>query len=98
MYTVATATERAAVRSRYNLLTDAHKSYDLTWTNVSRDSSVGIATSYGQDESRWHDADRLPTSSAVGHERVELYLYSPYGPPQCLYKGELYLYLLPFKQ
>ena len=26
------------------------------------------------------DADPSPTSSAVGHERVELYLYSPYGP------------------
>jgi hypothetical protein len=26
------------------------------------------------------DADLSPTSSAVGHERVELYLYSPYGP------------------
>jgi hypothetical protein len=33
-----------------------------------------------------------------GHERVELYLYSPMGrtactEPQCLYKGALYLYL-----
>ena len=26
------------------------------------------------------DADPSPTSIAVGHERVELYLYSPYGP------------------
>jgi hypothetical protein len=26
------------------------------------------------------DVDPTPTSSAVGHERVELYLYSPYGP------------------
>ena len=26
------------------------------------------------------DADPSPTSSAVGHERVELYLYFPYGP------------------
>jgi hypothetical protein len=25
------------------------------------------------------DAEPLPRSSAVGHERVELYLYSPYG-------------------
>jgi len=25
------------------------------------------------------DADPSPSSSAVGHERVELYLYSPYG-------------------
>jgi hypothetical protein len=27
-----------------------------------------------------HDADPSPPSSAVGHERVELYLYFPYGP------------------
>jgi hypothetical protein len=27
-----------------------------------------------------HDADPSPPSSIVGHERVELYLYSPYGP------------------
>ena len=27
-----------------------------------------------------HDANPSPASSAVGHERVELYLYSPYGP------------------
>ena len=26
------------------------------------------------------DADPSPPSSGVGHERVELYLYSPYGP------------------
>ena len=26
------------------------------------------------------DADPSPPSSAVGHERVELYFYSPYGP------------------
>ena len=26
------------------------------------------------------DADPSPPSSPVGHERVELYLYSPYGP------------------
>ena len=27
-----------------------------------------------------HDTDPSSPSSAVGHERVELYLYSPYGP------------------
>ena len=26
------------------------------------------------------DADPSPPTSAIGHERVELYLYSPYGP------------------
>jgi hypothetical protein len=43
------------------------------------------------------DADPSPLSNAVVHEGVELYLYSPYGPttctePQCLYKGDLYLF------
>jgi hypothetical protein len=32
-----------------------------------------------------------PLSSAVGYERVELYLYSPYGP-YGLYKVALYLF------
>ena len=37
-----------------------------------------------------------PTSSAVGHERVELYLYSPYGP-YGLYRASVPLkgYTLP---
>jgi hypothetical protein len=34
------------------------------------------------------DADPSPLSSAVGHERVELYLYSPYGP-YGLYRASL---------
>jgi hypothetical protein len=34
----------------------------------------------GVKERPGRDADPSPTSSAVGHERVELYLYSPYGP------------------
>ena len=34
----------------------------------------------GGKEQPGRDADPLPPSSAVGHERVELYLYSPYGP------------------
>jgi len=33
----------------------------------------------GKEQPR-SDADLLPTSNAVGHERVELYLYSLYGP------------------
>ena len=32
------------------------------------------------------DANPSPTSSAVGHERVEVYVYSPYGP-YGLYNG-----------
>ena len=34
----------------------------------------------GGKERPGHDADPSPPSSAVGHERVELHLYSPYGP------------------
>jgi len=34
----------------------------------------------GVKERPGHDADPSPPSSAVGHKRVELYLYSPYGP------------------
>ena len=43
------------------------------------------------------DADPSPPSSAVGHERVELYLYSPYGP-YGLYRASVPVqgYTLPF--
>ena len=34
----------------------------------------------GGKERPGRDADLSPPSSGVGHERVELYLYSPYGP------------------
>jgi hypothetical protein len=34
----------------------------------------------GGKERPGHDADPSPTSSAVGYERVKLYMYSPYGP------------------
>ena len=34
----------------------------------------------GGKERQVRDADPSPSSSAVGQERVELYLYSPYGP------------------
>jgi hypothetical protein len=34
----------------------------------------------GDKERPVRDADPPPPSSAVGYERVELYLYSPYGP------------------
>ena len=34
----------------------------------------------GGKERPGRDTDPSPSSSAAGHERVELYLYSPYGP------------------
>jgi len=46
----------------------------------------------GGKERPGRDADPSPTSSAVGHERVELYLYSPYGP-YGLYRASVELYL-----
>jgi hypothetical protein len=43
------------------------------------------------------DADPSPPSSAIGHERVELYLYSPYGP-YGLYRASVPVqgHMLPF--
>jgi len=35
---------------------------------------------HGGKERSGRDADPSPPSSAVGHKRVELYVYSPYGP------------------
>jgi hypothetical protein len=51
----------------------------------------------GGKERPGRDTDPSPPSSAIGHKRVQLYLYSPFEPyglyrePQCLYKGALYL-------
>ena len=41
---------------------------------------MGTGSIAGGKERPGRDADPSPPSSAVGHERVELYLYSPYGP------------------
>jgi hypothetical protein len=46
----------------------------------------------GGEERPWRDAVPSPPCSAVGHERVELYLYSPYGP-YGLYRASVELYL-----
>jgi len=42
--------------------------------------TLGTGFFPGGKERPGSDADPSPTSSAVGHERVELYLYFPYGP------------------
>jgi hypothetical protein len=42
--------------------------------------TMGIGSFPGCKERPGCDADPSPPSSAVGHETVELYLYSPYGP------------------
>jgi len=54
--------------------------------------TVGTGSFPGGKKRPGCDADSSPPSSAVGHERVELYLYFPYGP-YGLYKGALYLFL-----
>jgi len=41
---------------------------------------MGIGSFPGGKNRPGRDADPSPTSSAVGSERVELYLYSLYGP------------------
>jgi len=60
---------------------------------------MGTGSFPGGKERPGSDPDPSPPSSAVGHERVELYLYSPVSrtactEPQCLYKGAFYLYFL----
>jgi len=52
--------------------------------------TMGTGFFPGGKERPRRDTDPSPLSSAVCHERVELYLYSPYGP-YGLYKGALYL-------
>jgi len=42
--------------------------------------TMGTGSLPGGKERPGRDADSSPPSSAVGHERVELYLYSHYGP------------------
>jgi len=51
----------------------------------------------GGKERPGRDAEPSPPSSAVGHERVELYLYSPYGP-YVLYRASVRVqgWTLPF--
>jgi len=50
----------------------------------------GYRVSPGGKERPGRDADPLPPSSPVGHERVELYLYSPYGP-YGLYRASMHV-------
>ena len=42
--------------------------------------TMGTVSFQGGKERPGRDADPSPPSSAGGHECVELYLYSPYGP------------------
>ena len=42
--------------------------------------TMGTGSFPGGKERLGRDAETSPPSSTVGHERVELYLYSPFGP------------------
>jgi len=42
--------------------------------------TMGTGSFLGVKSGRGVTLTPSPSSSAVGHERVELYLYSPYGP------------------
>jgi len=42
--------------------------------------TMGTGSFQGGKVRPGRDPDPSPPSSAVGHERVELYLYSPYAP------------------
>jgi len=53
---------------------------------------MGTGSFSGGKEQPGRDADPSPPSGAVGHEKVELYLYSPYGP-YGLYRASVELYL-----
>jgi len=61
--------------------------------------TMGTGSFPGGKERPGRDADPSPPYSDVGHERVELYPYSPpmgrkaCTGPQCFYKGDLYLYV-----
>jgi len=54
--------------------------------------TMGTGSFRGGKKLPRRDADPSHPSSAVGHERVELYLYSPYGP-YGLYRASVELYL-----
>jgi hypothetical protein len=49
---------------------------------------MGVLYIYHGKERPGRDADPSPPSSVVGHERVELYLYSPSGP-YSLYRASM---------
>jgi hypothetical protein len=59
--------------------------------------TMGTGSFPGGKERPGRDADPSPPSSAVGHKRVELYLYSSYGP-YGLYRDSVPVqgYTLPF--
>jgi hypothetical protein len=56
-----------------------HTCPDRTWAPLSLLYN-GYRDFPGGKKQPGSDADPSPPSSAIGHERVKLYLYSPYGP------------------
>jgi hypothetical protein len=76
-----------AGRSGDRFLVGASTSPDRPWGPPSLLYN-GYRVFPGGKERPGRDNDPSPPSSAVGHERVELYLYSPYGP-YGLYKASV---------
>jgi len=79
---VGIATELRAVRSRYRIPVGARFSAPVQTVSGAHPASCTVGTGSFPGGKEWpgRDADSSPLSSAVGHERVKLYLYSPYGP------------------
>jgi len=79
---VSIATELQAGRSGDRLLVGARFSAPVQTGPEDQPSLLynGYRDFPGGKERPGRDAVPLPPSNAVGHERVELYLYSPYGP------------------
>jgi hypothetical protein len=76
------------VRRSYPGLGEIFRNYlDLTWGPLSL-LYIEYRVFPGSIEWPGRDADPTLPSSAVGHERVELYLYSNYGP-YALYRASV---------
>ena len=66
--------DRIPVAARFSALVQTgHGAHPASCT-------IGTGSFPGGKERPGHDADPSPPSSAIGHERVELYLYSSFGP------------------
>ena len=66
--------DRSPVGARFSAPVQTDPGVHPASCTISTGSFPGVKSGLGRD------AAPSPPSTAVGHERVELYLYSPYGP------------------